>query len=268
MGMFISMITVMIIVNACSDSGTGNKDDNQIPEPEGWSLIWNDEFTEGSMPDSTKWFCEYGPNWANGELQYYTDFRPENLRILNGNLVIEVRHENYGGRNYTSTRLNSAKTWIYGRMDIRARLPKGNALWPAIWMMPQFSTYGGWPNSGEIDIMENWSWDQLGIYGTIHTEDYNHTIGTQKGGKISVTAPWLNFHNYTLEWEQSQMRWFVDDSLYFTFNNEGEVSKWPFNHPFRFILNIAVEGTAEGQESTWIKRTMEIDYVRVYKKDE
>jgi beta-glucanase (GH16 family) len=217
------------------------------------------------MPDTTLWKYEYGPNWYNEELQYYTKARLENARIEDGNLIIEARHESYGEREYTSARLNTIAGWTHGLMEIRAKLPKGNALWPAIWMFPVNQIYGEWPKSGEIDIMENWSWEPESIFGTIHTEAYNHTIGTQKGGKIQVSTPWEIFHIYAIEWNTERIKWFVDDSLYFTFENEGEVSKWPFNHPFRFILNVAVEKTAPGQESSWVKRTMEIDYVRVYK---
>lgn len=257
------IFSMMLGIISCSDNGS-NPDKDDIPELEGWELVWHDEFTEDGMPDSTKWYCEWGPDWQNGELQYYANMRPENLRVEDGNLVIEVRQEQFGGREYTSTRLNSIQGWTYGRMELRAQLPNGNALWPALWMMPIFSTYGGWPKSGEIDIMENWSWDRTGIFGTIHTEAYNHIIGTQKGAKISIQAPSQNFYTYALEWTPDKMDWFVDDSLYYSFENEGNSAAWPFNHPFRFILNVAVESTAPGQEYTWQKRTMEVDYVRVY----
>lgn len=239
-----------------------------IPSKEGWELIWNDEFSEDGMPDTALWLYEHGPNWYNGELQYYTKARKENVYVKEGFLVLETRHEKYGEREYTSTRLNSVQGWTYGRMEIRAQLPKGNALWPAIWMYPMNDTYGNWPKSGEIDIMENWSRDQERILGTVHTEAYNHIINTQKGGNMTVTAPWKNFYTYSIEWTENQIDFFIDDSLYYSFHKEENVKsdKWPFDHPFRFILNIAVEGFATGQEDTWEKRTMEIDYVRVFRK--
>jgi len=251
----------------CSDKST-NPDDENLPSLEGWTLVWHDEFSKGDMPDTQRWYYEFGPYWYNNELQYYTNSRPENVRVENGLLILEARHEEYGGRNYTSTRLNSKQSWTYGRMELKARLPRGVALWPALWMMPVNDTYGGWPKSGEIDIMENWSWDPTGIYGTIHTEAYNHISDSQVGGRITVPGPWQKFYTYAIEWGPEKIDWFVDDSLYFTFVNEGTPAKWPFDHAFRFIINIAVEENAPGQEQTWEKRTMEVDYVRVYQKED
>lgn len=263
---FILSIMSIAVLLSCAKNGSSPDDKNGIPDRKSWELIWQDEFAKDGMPDTTLWKYEWGPNWANDELQYYTNGRPENVRVKNGYLIIEARHETFYEREYTSTRINSRAGWTYGRMELRARLPKGNALWPALWMMPQNSIYGGWPKSGEIDIMENWSWEPTGIYGTIHTEAYNHIIGTQKGGKINVAAPWEQFYTYAIEWKTDKIDWFVDDSLYYSFPNEGGTDKWPFNQPFRFIINIAVEKTAPGQENTWVKRTMEVDYVRVYKR--
>lgn len=267
MPMMLCLYFIIGLFLACSNKST-NPDEDNLPSLPGWELEWHDEFSKGTMPNTDRWYYEFGPNWYNNELQYYTNARPENVRIEEGLLVLEARQEEYGGRNYTSTRLNSKQAWTYGRMELKARLPKGNALWPALWMMPINDTYGGWPKSGEIDIMENWSWDQTGIYGTIHTEAYNHTMGTQKGAKINVPGPWQKFYTYAIEWSPDKMDWFVDDSLYFSFENEGEPAQWPFDHPFRFIINIAVESYAPGQENTWEKTTMELDYVRVYKPEE
>lgn len=266
-------ITSLILLTCLFGCNTLSNDE-KIPDssgfdiPEGYELLWNDEFDDDGRPDSTRWLYEYGPNWYNGELQYYTKDRQENSRVENGNMIIEAWPEEYYERNYTSARLNSVIVWRYGRIDVRARLPKGNALWPAIWLYPVNNIYGGWPASGEIDIMENWSWDVNGIYGTIHTEAYNHIEGTQKGGMITVNQPWQNFFIYSLEWTPGTLKWVVDDSLFFEFNNEGTVETWPFDHPFRLILNVAVESSAPGEEDTWIKRTMEIDYVRVFQKSE
>ena len=255
-----------VFLFSCTKNGSNPDDKNGIPDFKGWDLVWHDEFFVDGMPDSTLWKYEWGPNWHNEELQYYTKGRPENVRVKDGYLILETRHENFGEREYTSTRLNSIASWAYGRMELRARSPKGNALWPALWMYPVQNTYGDWPKSGEIDIMENWSWEPTGIYGTIHTEAYNHIAGTQKGGKINVTAPWEHFYTYAIEWTTEKIDWFVDDSLYYSFANEGTTEKWPFKQPFKFIINIAVEKTAPGQEHTWAKRTMEVDYVRVYKR--
>lgn len=229
-----------------------------------WELEWSDEFDYTGLPDNTKWEFEHGPDWYNGELQYYTNERLENARVENGTLIIEAIHEDYLGKSYTSARLNSKTSWTFGRMEVSARLTEGEGLWPAIWMFPQEEIYGGWPNSGEIDIMEHWSWDDTGIYGTIHTEIYNHVLGTQQDGRITVGDVSSQFHVYAIEWYEDKIEWYVDDNLFFTFTNEGTTEGYPFDHPFKFILNVAVEDYSPGKENTWNKRTMEIDYVRVY----
>ena len=238
-----------------------------IATPEGYKLIWNDEFENEGLPDSSKWIFEHGPNWYNNELQYYTNRRSENCRVRSGNLIIEAIPEIYDNRNYTSARINSVEGWRYGFFEISARLPRGVALWPAIWLYPDKDSYGGWPKSGEIDIMENWSWAPEQIYGTIHTEAYNHIQGTQIGKHIQLVEPWNNFYRYQLEWQPGILNCFVDDSLFFSFENEGTVQTWPFDHFFHFILNVAVEQYAPGNESSWVKRTMEVDYVRVFQKE-
>ena len=229
-----------------------------------WELVWSDEFNYNGLPDGNKWYFEHGPDWPNGELQYYTLNRQENARVANGTLTIEAKQEQFGGRQYTSARLLSNIGFTYGRMEIRAKLTQGESLWPAIWMFPINEIYGGWPNSGEIDIMENWSWDANGVYGTVHTEAYNHINHTEKQGRIEFNDLSSEFHVFAIEWYEDQIRWFVDDVLFFTLYNQGTTASFPFDHPFHFILNVAVEGNAPGKESTWTKRTMEIDYVRVY----
>jgi len=229
-----------------------------------WELIWSDEFNYSGLPDNDKWYFEHGPDWPNGELQYYTLDRLENGRVENGSLIIEARHEEFGGRQYTSARLLSKTGFKYGRMEIRAKLTQGENLWPAIWMFPKKEIYGGWPSSGEIDIMEYWSWDPKAVFGTVHTDSYNHINHTEKQGRIELKDPSKEFHVFAIEWYEDQIRWLVDDVLFFTFYNEGDTASFPFDHPFHFILNVAVEAAAPGKENTWSKRTMEVDYVRVY----
>lgn len=263
-----ALFTVFLLCLVITISIPVKAQDSIITKP-GWKLVWNDEFSSDGMPDTTYWFYEHGPNWYNEELQYYTNGRKENVYVKDGYLVLETRHEKYGERDYTSTRMNSVLGWTYGRMEIRAKLPKGNGLWPAIWMLPVEWKYGGWPKSGEIDIMENWSRDQERVLGTVHTEAYNHVIGTAKGGAMSVAEPWKNFYTYSIEWIENQISFFIDDSLYYNFQKEDGAGsdKWPFDIPFRFLLNIAVESFTPGQEHTWEKRTMEIDFVRVFGKE-
>jgi beta-glucanase (GH16 family) len=237
-------------------------------------LVWQDEFNYTGLPDPEKWSYDVGGSgWGNNELQYYTDSREENARVENGNLIIEARREDYGGKKYTSARLvtKNKGDWAYGRIEVKARLPEGVGTWPAVWMLPTEWIYGSgnWPDVGEIDIMEHVGYDEGVIHGTIHTHDFNHMDGTQKGGTISLRNPTGAFHVYAIEWTEDKIEWFVDDQKYFTFENNGNGwSAWPFDHPFHLILNIAIGGDwggVEGVDNSIFPQKLEIDYVRVYK---
>ena len=229
-----------------------------------WVLKWSDEFNYWGQPNSGKWTFDHGPNWYNGELQYYTNNRSANCRVNGSALIIEAKEESYGGKSFTSARIKTKASWTYGKFEIRAKLTDGEALWPAIWMLPDNDTYGGWPASGEIDIMENWSWAPNRIFGTIHTTAFNHVNGTQKDGHKDVSDPSYNWHTYSITWGPDRIDWFVDGNWFFGFTNEGYSGAWPFDHNFHILLNLAVESTAWGKTGTWDKRTMEVDYVRAY----
>ncbi|MDA3891644.1 MAG: glycoside hydrolase family 16 protein [Salinivirgaceae bacterium] len=228
-----------------------------------WELIWSDDFDETSL-DTTKWLYATGINPHNNEQQYYTDLE-ENIRVNDGLLTIEVLEKEVEGKDYTSARLNSKETWCYGKMEIKAKLTKGVGVWPAIWMYPENEIYGNWPRSGEIDIMEYWSWDSVGIYGNAHCEEFNHMKHAERQGRFANATPSEEFHVYGLEWYKDQMTWLVDGKVFLTIYNDNTIESYPFDHPFKFILNVAVESVGPGNEHTWIKRTMEIDYVKVYK---
>src|SRR6187551_560970 len=154
-----------------------------------WELVWADEFKTDGLPDSTKWGYDYGDGcprncgWGNNELQYYTSNRKENARVKDGSLIIEARHETMKTREYSSSRMVSKHKgdWTYGKIEVRAKLPKGLGVWPAIWMLPTDWAYGDWPSSGEIDIMEHVGYLPDSVFGTVHTGAYNHRIGTHKG---------------------------------------------------------------------------------------
>jgi len=243
-----------------------------------WQLVWSDEFDQDGLPDSSKWgFDVGGSGWGNKELQYYTDRRKENARVENGRLIIEARRERFDKNDYTSARLVSKGKgdWTYGRFEVKAKLPSGRGTWPAIWMLPSGKSYGngGWPDNGEIDIMEHVGFDPNIIHGSAHTKAYYHSIGTQKTARINVPGVSTGFNVYAVEWTANEIRWFVNDKQYFTFANErrtqstADYRQWPFDKPFHMILNIAVGGTwggAQGvDQSAWPQR-MEIEYVRVY----
>ncbi|WP_419810926.1 family 16 glycosylhydrolase [Bacterioplanoides sp.] len=248
------------------------------PEPEpGWKLVWQDEF-DGDRIDLSKWeHADNGKGGGNNELQYYTA-RSDNSYVANGRLVIKANRERYTGsdgtREYTSARLSTPNKadFLYGKVDVRAKLPAGQGLWPAAWMLPTDYTYGGWAASGEIDILEAVNLEVNGsntVHGTIHYGGPwpdNTSTGTSYVPGTSVVD---NFHTYSIEWEPNEIRWYVDGQLYQTQN-----SWWssaanypaPFNQRFHLILNVAVGGNWPGSpdSSTQFPQTMEVDYVRVY----
>lgn len=266
MRLFLALFTICMLLSCHKgiQSGTQNDTDRE--------LLWSDEFETDGLPDPNKWSYDVGGHgWGNNELEYYTKDRLENARVEDGKLIIEARQEAYEGSNYTSARLvtKNQGDWQYGRVEVKAKLPQGRGTWPAIWMLPTKNTYGGWPRSGEIDIMEHVGFDPGKVHGTVHTEAYNHTKGTQKGGNRMVPDAMDAFHVYAIEWSAEKIDFFIDDALYFTFNNEGgDYQGWPFDQPFHLILNIAVGGNWGGQqgvdETIWPQR-MEVEYVRIFK---
>jgi beta-glucanase (GH16 family) len=252
-------IIVLLTTYSCADK---NK----------WKLVWSDEFDYTGLPDSTKWTPETGGHgWGNNELQFYTAGRKENARVENGMLTIEARKENWDSMKYTSSRLvtKGKGDWQYGKVEVKARLPKGRGTWPAIWMLAS-TTPMKWPDDGEIDIMEHVGFNQGFIHATAHMKKYNFMIGNQKTDTIKVNDCSENFHVYILEWNKDSMRIAVDGSYYFRFANEQSgYDAWPFDNKMHLLLNIAVGGNWGGQkgvdDSIWPQR-MEIDYVRVYQK--
>jgi len=242
--------------------------------PPGWKLVWSDEF-DGNSLDLSKWEFEVNAHGGgNNELQYYTT---NNARVANGFLVIEARKEHYTGpggtREYTSARIRTRGKgdWQYGRFDIRAKLPQGKGIWPAIWMLPTDQRYGGWPHSGEIDIMELLGQEPNKVYGTLH---YSGPQGHRYKGTNFVlrTGTFANdFHLFGFEWEPSAVRWYVDGALYQTQTNWQSRAKpfpVPFDQRFHLILNLAVGGNWPGNPdaTTTFPQTMTVDYVRVYRR--
>ena len=239
----------------------------------GWTLSWADEFSQanGTKPDNTKWGYDIGGSgWGNNELQYYTD-RSENARIENGQLVIEARAENFGGKNYTSARLLTKDkwSWTYGRIEARIKIPKGQGIWPAFWMLGANIGAVGWPNCGEIDIMENIGSLPSTLYGTLHGPGYSGGGGISGNTILTGAALGDDFHVYAIEWEENRIRWFLDGQQFFTLTpaNLPPGSAWVFNQPQFLILNVAVGGNWPGNPngSTVFPQRMTVDYVRVYK---
>ncbi|REA56706.1 glycoside hydrolase family 16 protein [Dyadobacter luteus] len=248
---------------------------NPVPKKYEFSKIpvWKDEFDYTGKPDTTKWGYDLGDHgWGNHELQNYTD-RIENARVEDGRLIIEAKKESSGKLNYSSARLISKGKgdFLYGKFEIKAKLPAGTGTWPAIWMLPSDGTYGnnGWPDNGEIDIMEHVGFDPNRIHGNIHTKAFNHSIKTNKGGKIMTTNVSTGYHVYGCQWTPEEITISIDGVQYFKFRKNINYGweEWPFDKPFHLLLNIAVGGDWGGQkgvDDSIFPQKLEIDYVRVY----
>ncbi|TNE71151.1 glycoside hydrolase family 16 protein [bacterium] len=245
------------------------------PTKDGYKLVWSDEFDYNGLPDSEQWnFLTGDHGWGNNEKQNYVANDLDVTRVKDGMLTITTSLLNQGTdkQEYRSARLTTKQKgdWLYGIVEVKAKLPTGTGTWPAIWMLPTDNEYGGWPNSGEIDIMEHVGYEPNVVHGTVHTGAFNHMQGTQKGNQIGVPTATSDFHVYKVDWDEQQIDFFVDDSLYFSFDNTGVNSaEWPFDKRFHLILNIAIGGNwggVHGIDNTVFPQSMVIDYVRVWEK--
>ena len=241
------------------------------------TLVWSDEFNDAAL-DPEVWFFETGdgsqygiPGWGNNELQYYL---PNSAQLENGSLVITARAESQSGFNYTSARINTRDRFAfrYGRIEARMKLPGGQGLWPAFWLLPQDFAYGGWAASGEIDVMEAVNLGGSGgntVHGTIHYGgEWPNNVYTGDAYVVATDAQ-SEFHTYALEWDATEMRWYVDDVLYLVqsswYSTNGNYPA-PFDQPFYILFNVAVGGNWPGAPNggTVFPVTMEVDWVRVY----
>jgi len=258
--------------------GGGSSSSNNHENPSGaWALAWSDEFSgaNGSAPESSKWNYDIGGGgYGNGELQSYTS-RPENVQIQDGNLVITALKENYTGmdgiaRSYTSARIKTKGLFsrTNGRFEARIKIPAGQGLWPAFWMLGSDVDSNAWPNCGEIDIMENVGKQPATIFGTIHGPGYSGGNGISTSTSLSSGRYADAYHLYAVEWEGTTIRFYVDDLLYATRTPSDLPSgaPWVYDHPFFLILNVAVGGAWPGSPdgTTTFPQKMLVDYVRVY----
>ncbi len=240
-----------------------------------WRLVWNDEFNgpDGSAVDSTKWVFEQGNNngWGNSELEYYTDHLT-NARVEGGSLVITANKESIGTYQYTSARMKTQGkfTQKYGRFEARIKLPQGQGMWPAFWMLGDNINQAGWPTCGELDIMENIGREPSIVHGTIHGPGYSGAQGL--GGQYTLASPLRfadDYHIFAVEWDPDAIRWYVDGNLYSTHVPADVPGKtWVFDHPFFILLNLAVGGGWPGNpdSTTQFPQKMLVDYVRVYER--
>ena len=269
------LLLLALALISCDSSPDSGEEETAIEAPPGWALVWNDEFN-GSSIDAAKWNHEVNASGGgNNELQYYTQ-RKKNSFVENGNLVIEAHREQFmdveGTRDYTSARMTTRGRgdWKYGRFEIRARLPKGQGIWPAIWMMPTASEYGGWAASGEIDIMEIIGSKPDLLHGTLHFGgSYPNNQSSGSSHQLSSGSLSSEFHTYAIEWKEGEIRWYIDDFLYSRkteWNSANAAYPAPFDKEFFMILNVAVGGNWPGSPdaSTVFPQRMEVDYVRVY----
>jgi len=237
-------------------------------------LVWEDNF-DGDRLDSGKWsIVSGGGGFGNNEQQYYSQ---HGLRVGEGVLRITAQCEEYKGHHFTSAKVQTKHLTDWGpghRVEVRARLPKGKGTWPAIWMLPTDSSYGGWPRSGEIDIVEAVGCTQDKVYGTVHTNAFNHMRHTEKTNKLSADLG--EWHVFAIEWTASDIAWYMDGQLYHSFGHEAHSSdKWPFDRQFFLILNLAVGGSWGGMcvggrpsctahDEFGRRQVMEVDFARVY----
>jgi beta-glucanase (GH16 family) len=241
---------------------------NTGTQKEQWELVWAEEFDYNGKPDAGYWGYEKG-HVRNNELQYYTDHL-NNVSVGGGVCTITTLLENPDSITSASMNTLGKFDFLYGRVEVRAMIPSALGTWPAIWMMGTNRSEVGWPACGEIDIMENVGFDPDKVHANIHTEAYNHVLGTNKGNTIEVEDPSKEFHLYALEWSEEQMDFFYDDSLYFSYQNDmaGNPDTWPFNQPHYLLLNLAYGGSWGGQngvETTRLPLKFIIDYVRYYR---
>ena len=238
--------------------------------------IWSDAFNYEGLPDPVKWSYDLGDGcpkicgWGNNELQYYQANSLKNSRVENGLLTIEAHRENFHNSSFTSARLVSKYKgdWLHGKMEIRAKTASSKGTWSAIWMLPTDNEHGNWPKSGEIDIMEHVGYNPDTIFGTVHTESFNHNIGTEVGDQLFIPDADEAFHVYAVEWEADKIDFFIDDKKYFTFNNQNKTfAEYPFDKKFYLIMNLAIGGNWGGKmgvDESFFSQKMQVDYVRVY----
>jgi beta-glucanase (GH16 family) len=247
------LLILLLSLAACS----------QNKEPE-WKLVWSDEFNNSGLPDTANWVNETG-FIRNNELQYYTSQRIENALVHEGNLQIIGRKEVYDSAGFTSASLTTdgKHSWTYGKIEARMKLPKGQGLWPAFWMLGQNIHQVGWPECGEIDIMEHINNEDI-LYGTLHWHNGKHV---SSGSKIPCDVS--KYHNYTVEWAADSIKWFLDNTKYHSVSIRDSInSTSEFHKPHYIILNLAIGGNwpKDPDETTQFPDTVFVDYVRVFQK--
>jgi beta-glucanase (GH16 family) len=259
-------VALLVLLGSCSSRNS----DLAGPAEAEWSLVWSDEFNgaAGQSPDPGKWAYDIGTDWGNRQLEWTTD-RPENVSMDgNGNLAIVAREESFQGQPYTSARIKTQGLFEqrYGRFEARIRVPAGQGLWPAFWMLGANIDEVGWPQSGEIDIMEFLGQEVNVLHGTLHGPGhFGDNAFTRRyvypDGRLDT-----DFHVYSVEWEADEIRWYLDGQLYHQARRGQVPGQWVYDHEFFMILNLAVGGNWPGPvgPNVTFPRTLLVDWVRVY----
>jgi beta-glucanase (GH16 family) len=259
---------ILFVFASCQD------DDNAFIK-RNYQLVWEDEFegAAGAPPDAAKWNYDIGAGpgndgWGNQELQYYTD-RPENISLDgSGNLAITARSESFGGRGFTSGRIQTQGIFEqpYGRFEARIKMPWGPGIWPAFWMLGANIAETPWPQCGEIDIMEYRGQQPHLIHGSVHGPGYSGGQAVTKSYGLENGRFDVDFHVFAIEWGENYIDYFVDDALYQRITPDKVTGEWVYDHPFFLLLNVAVGGNFVGfpTNQTNFPQTMLVDYVKVY----
>ena len=278
-------LSLVVVVGLLAGRAVGQE---AVGDPPGWRLVWADEFDYTGLPDPAKWDYEVG-FVRNDELQYYTKGRTENVRVADGTLVIEGRKERFPNEtrdpknwykpraerphaDYTSGSIHThgKAAWRYGRIEVRAKLPQGRGVWPAIWLLGDNIGDVGWPKCGEIDVMEFVGKEPQTVHGTAHFHDRQTDKHKGVGGRTMVEAPLTDFHVYAAEWHTDRIDFFFDGRNYFTFDTGQAVQadgSNPFQRPFYLILNLALGGSWGGEmDDAALPQRFTVDYVRVYER--
>ena len=269
------LVCITVLFTAALFTFGGCKDDDNAIVDRNYQLVWEDNFNgpSGNAPDPTKWAYDIGigpgnDGWGNQELQYYTD-RPENASLDGaGNLAITARSESFGGRSFTSARLNTKGIFnqSYGRFEARIKMPWGPGIWPAFWMLGANIDEVQWPNCGEIDIMEYRGQDPTLVHGSLHGPGYSGGAAVTKSFGLTNDRYDVDFHVFAVEWSEDYIDYYVDDNLYQRIKPEDVSGDWVYNQPFFLILNVAVGGNYVGfpTPQTPFPQTMLVDYVKVF----
>ena len=267
---FVAILSLSILLIFLSGCSAGKK---TVGAGDSWQLTWSDEFNYEGLPDTSRWSYDVGGHgWGNHELEYYAKSDTFNANVKEGILHIIARNRSDSTNPYSSARLVTRQKgdWLYGKIEVSAKLPEGRGLWPAIWMLPTSWEYGGWPASGEIDIMEHVGYMRDSVFFTVHTKAFNHTIGTQRSQGIFIKNLYSKFHVYGIEWSPEKIDFFLDEKLVFTYENSGNgFEEWPFDKKFHLIINLAVGGDwggSRGIDPNIFPAVFLIDYVRVFQK--